>query len=126
MRVGGKEDSMFGSKNRAIKEKAESISTRVTPVILEAIKNCKAKGAKFDIYQVLPAERKTPKTGSSWDFAVFYEIEGGFKYKEMLEAELLTTTRKYQTQNKVPDNITDLTPSVLGDKGIKIAYSVLD
>ena len=44
----------------------------------------------------------------------------------MLEAELLTATRKYQSKNKVPDNITDLVPSVLGDKGIRISYGVLD
>ena len=116
---------MFG-KGKAIKTKAESISAKVMPVILEAIKNCKAKGAKFDLYQIEPPLRKNSKTSPCWEFYVFYEIEGGFKHKEMLEAELLTATRKYQTQNKVPDNITDLTVSVLGDKGIRISYGVLD
>ena len=48
---------MFG-KGRAIKTKAESISAKVMPVILEAIKNCKAKGAKFDLYQIEPPLRK--------------------------------------------------------------------
>ena len=116
---------MFG-KGKAIKNKAEEISKRVMFVILDAIKNCKAKGVKFDIYQVEQPQRKNSKTSPSWEFSVFYEIESGFKYKEMLEGELLTSTRKFQTENKVPDNITDLIASVLGDKGIRISYEVLD
>jgi len=114
---------MFGNK---VKSKAEEVSKKVLPVILEAIKNCKAKGAKFDIYQVEQPQRKNSKTSPSWEFSVVYEIESGFKYKEMLEAELLTATRKFQTQNKIPDNVTDLIASVMGDKGIKITYGVLD
>jgi len=114
---------MFGNK---VKSKAEEVSKKVLPVILEAIKNCKAKGAKFDIYQVEQPQRKNSKTSPSWEFYVVYEIESGFKYKEMLEAELLTATRKFQTQNKIPDNVTDLTASVMGNKGIKITYGVLD
>ncbi len=116
---------MFG-KGKAIKTKAESISAKVMPVILESIKNCKAKGAKFDIYQVEQPQRKNSKTSPSWEFSVVYEIEGGFKHKEMLEAELLTATRKFQKQNKIPSTVTDLTASVLGDKGIRISYGVLD
>ena len=114
---------MFGNK---VKSKAEEVSKKVLPVILEAIKNCKAKGAKFEEYQILPHERKNPKTAPCWEFYVFYQLEGGFKYKEMLEAELLTATRKFQTQNKIPDNVTDLIASVMGNKGIKITYGVLD
>ena len=114
---------MFGNK---VKNKAEEVSKKVIPVILEAIKNCKAKGAKFEEYQVLPHERKNPKTAPSWEFYVLYELENGFKYKEMLEAELLTATRKFQAQNKIPDTVTDLTASVMGNKGIKISYMVLD
>jgi len=114
---------MFGNK---VKSKAEEVSKKVLPVILEAIKNCKSKGAKFEEYQILPHERKNPKTAPCWEFYVFYQLEGGFKYKEMLEAELLTATRKFQTQNKIPDNVTDLIASVMGDKGIKITYGVLD
>lgn len=114
---------MFGNK---VKSKAEEVSKKVLPVILEAIKNCKSKGAKFEEYQILPHERKNPKTAPCWEFYVFYPLEGGFKYKEMLEAELLTATRKFQTQNKIPDNVTDLIASVMGDKGIKITYGVLD
>ena len=114
---------MFGNK---VKNKAEEVSKKVMPVILEAIKNCKAKGAKFDLYQIEPPLRKNPKTAPSWEFFVFYELENGFKYKEMLEAELLTATRKFQAQNKIPDTVTDLTASVMGNKGIKISYMVLD
>lgn len=116
---------MFG-KGRQIKSKAESTSKKVLPVIFEAIKNCNAKGAKFEEHRIEPPLRKNSKTSPCWEFYVFYEIESGFKYKEMLEAELLTATRKYQSKNKVPDNITDLVPSVLGDKGIRISYGVLD
>ena len=116
---------MFG-KGKAIKNKAELISKKVMFVIIDAIKNCKAKGAKFDVYQVEPSQRKNSKATPSWVFAVVYELESGFKYKEMLEAELLISTRKFQSQNKIPDNITDLTASVLGDKGIRISYEVLD
>tara|TARA_B100001093_G_scaffold138375_1_gene130877 strand:- start:685 stop:1035 length:351 start_codon:yes stop_codon:yes gene_type:complete len=116
---------MFG-KGKAIKNKAELISKKVMPAILDAIKNCKAKGAKFDIYQIEPSQRKKSKTTPSWVFSVVYELESGFKYKEMLEAELLASTRKFQSQNKIPNNITDLTASVLGDKGIRISYEVLD
>ena len=116
---------MFG-KGRARKAKAESISKKVMPVILEAIKNCKAKGAKFEEYQIEAPERKNPKTAPCWEFYVFYELEGGFKYKEMLEAELLTATRKFQKQNKIPSTVTDLTASVMGNKGIKISYMILD
>ena len=116
---------MFG-RGRAIKTKAESISKKVLPVIFEAVKNCNAKGAKFEEYQIEPHIRKNPKTAPCWEFYVFYEIESGFKYKELLESELLIATRKYQSKNKVPDNITDLIPSVLGDKGIRISYGVLD
>lgn len=116
---------MFG-RGRAIKEKAELTSKQVMPVILEAIKNCNAKGARFEEYEVESPERKTPKKAPCWEFFVFYQIVGGFKYKEILEAELLAATRKYQSQNKIPDSVTDMKVSVLGDKGIKISYTVLD
>ena len=116
---------MFG-RSKEIKKKAELISEKVMPAILDAVKNCKAKGIKFDTYEVEQSQRKKSKITPSWIFSVVYELESGFKYKEMLEAELLTSTRKFQSQNRIPDNVTDLTASVLGDKGIRISYEVLD